>query len=218
MAHAALAAVIRFARTTMVDFGFGVAAGITIKIYALITPTAVLSAYLTYAQDKDRKWHMRVAIKTGVAIYLIGQLLLIFGHSLFSLFGFTLDAFRIGVGILLFLNAVDLMNDDGAAPPVREDADISVVPLAIPLGMGPATIGALMVMGAASASVGETLMISSCLFVASLCTTGLLCISDTVRRMLHRTGILVMSRLTALLIAAIAAQVIFTGIKAFVAR
>ena len=40
-------------------------------------------------------------------------------------------------------------------------------------------------------------------------------LADGVARALHRTGIAVLSKLTGLLLAAIAAQVIFTGIRAF---
>lgn len=189
--------------------------GLTIKIYALLTPTAVLSAFIAYASDLPIAERRRIAIKTGIAIYVIGQLLLVFGHSLFSLFGFTLDAFRIGVGLLLFLSAISLMNDDGSPPKVGEGADISVVPLAIPLGMGPATIGVLMVMGASASSFRDSLIISFCLLLASLGMTAILLAAGPVKRILRRTGLLVMAKLTALLVSAIAAQVIFTGIKGF---
>ena len=53
-----------------------------------------------------------VAAKTSAAIFLIGVTLFLFGPHLFSLFGFTLDAFRIGAGVLLFLTAVSLMGDN----------------------------------------------------------------------------------------------------------
>lgn len=189
--------------------------GLTIKIYALLTPTAVLSAFIAYAYDLEKSERRRIAVKTGAAIYIIGQLLLVFGHSLFSLFGFTLDAFRIGVGLLLFLSAVELMNDDGKPPQVGDDTDLSIVPLAIPLGMGPATIGTLMVMGASAGSVRETVIISIALLLAASGITGALMCAGQVRRILRRTGLLVMAKLTALLVSAIAAQVVFTGIKGF---
>lgn len=199
----------------MTEIEIALMTGMTIKLSALTTPTAVLSAFIAYARDMNPAARRRIAIKTGLAIFIIGEFLLVFGHSLFSLFGFTLDAFQIGVGLLLFLSAVDLMNDDGSAPPVRKDADISIVPLAIPLGMGPATIGTIMVMGASATSVRETAMVSVCLFFAALGITVLLCLAGQVQRVLRRTGLLVMAKLTALLVSAIAAQVIFTGIKGF---
>lgn len=146
----------------------------------------VYAEYMTLMQKSS------VEVKTGLAIYVIGQLLLIFGHSLFSLFGFTIDTFRIGVWLLLFLNAVDIMNGNSNAPPVSQNRDISVVQQAIPLGMEPATIGAVMILGAASASLKETIFISACLLFVSACTSTLLWIADRVRRILRETGIEVM--------------------------
>ena len=87
--------------------------GTSIKIYALMTPPAVLSAFISGTKGFDKKQKSMVAAKTSAAIFLIGVTLFLFGPHLFSLFGFTLDAFRIGAGVLLFLTAVSLMNDDG---------------------------------------------------------------------------------------------------------
>lgn len=191
------------------------AMGIAIKLYALLTPTAILSAFITYTHSESRLTQYKIAVKTGLAIYITGQLLLLFGARIFAVFGFTLDAFRIGVGLLLFLEAIDLMRGDGTVPRPKSNTDISVVPLAIPLGMGPSTIGAVMVMGAGVKSVTEMIVDSGCLFLASLGVTVLLCLADPAQRILRRTGMLIMAKLTALLISAIAAQVIFTGIRSF---
>lgn len=189
--------------------------GMVIKILALLTPSAILSAFITFTRGETGYKRMAVALQTGAAIYIIGQLLLIFGPAIFSIFGFTLDAFRIGVGILLFLEAIDIMNDDVNTPRPRANANISVVPLAIPLGMGPATIGAIMVMGAQADGMGDILTISLCIFMAALIVALTLCLAEQIQRIMGKTGILVMAKLTGLLIAAMAAQVIFTGIRAF---
>ena len=127
----------------------------------------------------------------------------------------ALDAFRIGAGVLLFLTAVSLMNDDGKDALSGKEGDISVVPLAIPLGMGPASIGAVMVMGASATEMQQVLVGVFSLLAASFGMFILLCMADGVVRALHHTGIAVLSKLTGLLLAAIAAQVIFTGIRAF---
>ena len=131
--------------------------GTSIKIYALMTPPAVLSAFISGTKGFDKRQKSTVAAKTSAAIFLIGVTLFLFGPHLFSLFGFTLDAFRIGAGVLLFLTAVSLMNDDGKDALSGKEGDISVVPLAIPLGMGPASIGAVMVMGASATEMHQVL-------------------------------------------------------------
>lgn len=189
--------------------------GSSIKLYALMTPPAVLSAFISGTKDYTSEQKAAVAAKTSTAIFTIGVVLYLFGSHLFDLFGFTLDAFRIGAGVLLFLTAVSLMSDNGSQTHAKTEGDISVVPLAIPLGMGPASIGAVMVMGASTNSLSEMLIGVFALLLASLGMFLLLRLADKVARALRRTGIAVLSKLTGLLLAAIAAQVIFTGIRAF---
>lgn len=189
--------------------------GTSIKLYALMTPPAVLSAFLGHTRDYDARKKHKTAFKTSLAIFVIGVVLYLCGSSLFELFGFTLDAFRIGSGVLLMLTAISLMRDDGETEHVHTEGDISVVPLAIPLGMGPASIGAVMVMGASARSSHELTLGVFSLLLAAAGMYLLLRMADLVGRLLHATGIAVLAKLTGLLLAAIAAQVVFTGVKGF---
>ncbi len=199
----------------MEGMAVGMIIGQSIKLYALMTPTAVLSAFINGTQQYDMARKKRVACKTSVSIFLIGSCMFLLGEYISSLFGFTLDAFRIGVGVLLFLSAVTLMNDDGSPEHHSHDGDISVVPLAIPLCMGPSTIGTLMVIGASTTTVTEKLAGEICLLLASAGMFFLLLLANNVVKILGRTGLIVMAKLTALLLAAMAAQVVFTGIAGF---
>ncbi len=113
------------------------------------------------------------------------------------------------------LTAIALMRDDGQSEQTHVEGDISIVPLAIPLGMGPASIGAVMVMGAQATTTEKTLIGVFSLFLAAFAMFALLRIADMAGRMLGVTGIAVLAKLTGLILAAIAAQVIFTGIRGF---
>ncbi|MBD5607311.1 MAG: MarC family protein [Desulfovibrio sp.] len=200
---------------TLESIDFYLVLGLAIKLYALLTPPAVLSAFIHYSRGASAREKFAVSIKTSLAIFILGEMLLLFGSTIFGIFGFTLDAFRIGVGLLLFLSAIRLMNEDDELRPARPDSDISVVPLAIPLGMGPSAIGTVIVLGASASGNVDLWIDSLCIFIASVGMALLLSLADPVERLIGKTGIAVMSKLTALLISAIAAQVIFTGIKAF---
>lgn len=189
---------------------------VSLQLFALMTPPAVLSAFISGTAGLTAREKRRVACKTSLAAFLIGLVLYLFGARIFSLFGFTLDAFRIGAGVLLFLSAVSLMRDDSAAGKHRtEDEDISIVPLAIPLCMGPASIGMVMVMGASSKTLEETACGALSLFLAAFGIFSLLWVADSAGKLLRHTGLAVMAKLTGLLLAAIAAQQIFTGIHSF---
>ena len=187
-----------------------------IKLFALLTPPAALSAYLGGTKHYGQKRKRRTAIRTGAAIFIIGVVLYFFGDSLFSIFGFTLDAFRIGAGALLFLTAVSLMGEPREQHTQDSpDEDISIVPLAIPICMGPASIGTLMVLGASAADLSQRLIGAGALLVASILISVMLLMADHLQRILGRTGLAALSKLTGLLLAAIAAQVVFTGIRNF---
>lgn len=189
--------------------------GDSIKLYALMTPPAVLSAFITHTKEETEARKRAIALKTSSAIFLLGITLYLWGASLFELFGFTLDAFRIGSGVLLMLNAISLMGENEQDKHLKMEGDISVVPLAIPLGMGPASIGAVMVMGASADTPEKTICGGVSLFIAALGIYALLRMANIVGHALHATGLAIIAKLTGLILAAIAAQVIFTGIAGF---
>ncbi|MCX8641315.1 MULTISPECIES: MarC family protein [unclassified Gilliamella] len=187
----------------------------TIKLFALMTPPAVLSAFLSGTKQYDEQLRRKTALKTSCAVFIIGIVLFFFGNTMFSVFGFTLDAFRIGSGALLFITAVSLMNDSPEKNKISSDEDISVVPLAIPLCMGPASIGTIIVLGSSSLGVVQNLIGAISLFIASSGIYAMLLCAKTIAKVLKNTGISILSKLTGLLISAIAAQVVFTGVAAF---
>ena len=188
----------------------------TTKLFALMTPPAVLSAFLSGTKQYDEPQRRKTALKTSCAVFIIGIVLFFFGNAMFSVFGFTLDAFRIGSGALLFITAVALMNDSPEKNKIHsDDDDISVVPLAIPLCMGPASIGTIIVMGTSSVGIMQNLIGALSLLIASSGIYAMLLCAKSIAKVLKNTGIAILSKLTGLLISAIAAQVVFTGVAAF---
>lgn len=187
----------------------------SIKLYALMTPPAVLSAFLSHTKNYSAARKRKVSLHASAAIFILGLTLYVWGARMFELFGFTLDAFRIGSGVLLFLNALSLMKDEEEDSGPLPDGDISVVPLAVPLGMGPASIGAVTVLGAQATSPLEIWAGILALLIATLGMYLLLRMADLVSAVLRASGIAVLAKLTGLLLAALAAQVIFTGVSGF---
>ena len=187
----------------------------TIQLWALMTPPAALSAFISSTGDLTRSDRHHIATKTAFSIFMLGIVLYLVGPQIFSIFGFTIDAFRIGSGVLLFLTAVKLMNDDGSSHGRQFEGDISVVPLAIPLSLGPASIGTIIVMGASATNIPSKFLGGVSILLASFFMYILLYMGDLFGKVIGRTGLVVMSKLTGLLLSAIAAQVIFTGISAF---
>ena len=188
------------------------------KFFFLLTPFFVLSMFLSVTTDFSTGQRKKLALKVTTAALIACLVILLFGRWIFYIFGITLNAFRIGGGVLLFLSAIQLVN--GAAEKVRSkkslpDNDIAVVPLAIPVTVGPATTGALMIMGADATSVSILLLYSGGLLLAHFALLFILLGSNFVERIVKSQGIVILSKLTGLILAALAAEMIFTGAKGF---
>ena len=191
--------------TLFVSFG--------LKFFFLFTPFFALSMFLAMTADKSQSERRALACRVAMATIIISQALLFFGNAIFSVFGITVDAFRIGAGALLFLTAIALMNPKVIAAESGED--ISVVPLAMPVIVGPASCGALMVSGADLHTLAERIVASMAL-VAALGTIWIILMLGTwIERRLGRRGISILMRLTALILAALSAQMIMTGVVSF---
>jgi len=186
-----------------------------IRFFFLLTPFFALSVFLSMTNGVTEAKRKKAALQVTLAVSIICLILFLFGNYIFALFGITVDAFRIGAGALLFLTAISLSQGKGHDISGDANTDIIVVPLSIPIIAGPATIGTILVMSAETTQYADKLLSFSALLAAIICVGIILFLASLLERVLHKRGIIVLSKLTGLIIAAIAAQMIFTGIRSF---
>ncbi len=188
-----------------------------LKIFFIFTPFFVLSVFLTVTKDANVSEKKSLAVRVAISILIISLVLLFFGKHIFSLFGITLDAFRIGAGALLFLSGVDLVkgSKDGTKANDKCLNELAVVPLAIPVTVGPGGIGMLLVIGATFKDTSSLIFASLGLICAVIAIGAMLYSSAFIEKVLGKQGLTILSKITGIFLAAIAAQVIFTGIKNF---
>ena len=188
-----------------------------LKMFFMMTPFFVLSVFLTVTNEATSVERKALAIKVTFSVIVMSLVLLFFGQHIFDIIGITLDAFRIGAGALLFLSAVDLIkgNKDSGKVGDKDISQLAVVPLAIPVTIGPGTIGILLVMGATFENTSSMIMGSLALVCAVLVVGMMLYSSNIIEKIIGKQGLLVISKITGLFLAALSAQIIFTGIKNF---
>ena len=68
------------------DYSIGDFFSSVIKLFALLTPPAALSAFLSGTQTYGGRRKRRTALRTGTAVFIVGTVLYFFGESLFSVF------------------------------------------------------------------------------------------------------------------------------------
>ena len=197
-----------------------------LKLFFLLTPFFVLSMFLSITAGWENREKIKLAVKVGWASLVIAFAVLFCGKVIFDVFGITVDAFRIGGGVILFLSALGLVNGNvqdkqqnrstqEQQKRTDEISSVAVVPLAIPVTVGPATIATLMVMSTELSTPVGYLSFAASLIMAVASLTAMLWASSWISRKIGISGVVILSKLTGLILAAMASQMIFIGASSF---
>ncbi len=197
-----------------------------LKLFFLLTPFFVLSMFLSMTAGWEKKAKTLLALKIGWASLVIAFAVLFCGKLIFGVFSITVDAFRIGGGVILFLSALGLVNGnvqdkqhnkktEEQRSSSAEISNIAVVPLAIPVTVGPATIATLMVMSTELSTPAGYISFSISLVMAVAALTSMLFASSWISEKIGTSGVVVLCKITGLILAAMASQMIFIGASSF---
>jgi multiple antibiotic resistance protein len=186
-----------------------------LRLFFLFTPFFVLSTFLalTSGETQDVRRRLAVSIASNAAFVCI--LIFLFGTWIMRAFGITVAAFRAGSGVLLMLSAVSLVH--GSNQKKQEYAEnlneLALVPLAVPVTAGPATLGAMMVAGMDTESMVLKAISVLAILAASAAVGLMLFFSDRIENLFGRPRIAILSKITGLILSAIAAQMLVTGVR-----
>jgi multiple antibiotic resistance protein len=191
------------------------------SVLFIVDPFAVVPSFLAMTA-RDTPATRRVLARRGAwttAVTL--TLFALAGSLIFTVFGITIGAFKIAGGVLMGLNALDMVQarrSQQKETPAEtkegiEKEDIGILPLGIPMLAGPGAISTVMVLAVGS----KTAITTTALYVAIALTAYVsyltLAAASLVERRLGQTGMRILTRLMGLVLCAIAAQFIIDGIK-----
>ena len=185
-----------------------------IALFIIVDPFGNIPIFVGLTEgipDAQKKKVYDTAVLVGTALLLVFAFA---GQGILSLFGLSIYSFEIAGGILLLIISIRIlisgsMHDEKAESP----ESLGAVPIAIPLLVGPGAITTTIV---DFNEYGVVVAILAVLIVLSL-TWVILRFITNIYKFLGKTGSLVIARVMALLIAAIAVQYILNGITHFVA-
>jgi multiple antibiotic resistance protein len=191
------------------------------SVLFIVDPFAVIPSFLAMTA-RDTPQQRRVLARRGAWTCAITLTAFALGGSMiFKIFGITIGAFKIAGGVLIGLNALDMVQARRSQQ--RETAvekaegiekeDIGIMPLGVPMLAGPGAISTVMVLALGAKSVAATTAVYVSILLTSLITFLVLAAASLVERRLGQTGMRILTRLMGLVLCAIAIQFIIDGIK-----
>lgn len=191
-------------------------------LFAILNPIGAIPVFLDLTADQETAERRRTALVTSVAVGIILVASAWVGDSILKFFGISIDAFRVGGGILILLMAVDMMH----ARPSRakrtneehqeaQDKDsVAIVPLAIPLLAGPGAISTVILDAHNLGGVTERVILTVIIVGVAASVWLALYLATPISKWLGKTGNNILVRLMGLILMAIAVEFIITGVKA----
>jgi multiple antibiotic resistance protein len=191
-------------------------------LYALTNPVGVIPIFLELTnRTQNVKAHRIIILASiAVAVFLSGAVLL--GKEILTFFNVGLDDFRIAGGLLALFIAFEMFQAhyggfmqsvDEKAAVATDIHGVAITPLAFPLLVGPAEMSIMITLS----NDHPGWMDKGMLVAASVVTTFLmgltLWMATPINRFMGNTGINVITRVIALIVASIGINFIITGLK-----
>ncbi|MEN8128026.1 MAG: MarC family protein [Planctomycetota bacterium] len=186
-----------------------------VKMFFLLAPFFGTSIFLKMSEAMTPQARRRAAIGASCSTLAAITICFFFGKLLFNMLGITLAAFQIGAGTTLFLTSVMLVLGISRQPVSSQGDDFAVVPLSLPIIVGPGTIGTLMVWGTEVSGFREQMTMFAAILCGGLTMAVFLLLAEQIKKLLGQKTMTVLTKLTALILTALAAQIVFTGIHNF---
>lgn len=196
----------------------------TIKfIVAMVTmmnPLGSLSIFLQLTKQFSTQQQRKTALRCGLSMTIIMVASIWVGSQLLDLLGITIDSFRFAGGIILLLTGLSMLQskespinhtpeDDVAA---EERHSIAVVPLALPIIIGPGAISTLIIASDDYPSVPFKLWLSAlCAFLA-FAMFLILYFGSQIGEFIGESVIKVITRIMGMVIMAIAVGMLAHGL------
>ena len=182
----------------------------SVQLFAIINPFSALPTFLAFTDSLDKKNRMKVVNTTTLVVLALVFAFALFGQLILNALQVTVQSFELGGGILLMIIAVDMLG--GAVRTKSVDMkQAAIVPLATPLLVGPGTMTTLIVLAGTEHVIN--ILIGG--FVAVAVIFLVLKYSNRISTIIGKNGVVATSRLMAIILAAIAANMIHGALLAW---
>ena len=188
-----------------------------VPLFVLMDFIGTMPVFISLTRAMPVRVRRRTAIEASAVAGLIVFGFAVIGHSLLDYFSLSIEAVRVGGGLLLLYIAFGMILSSPYDPgknPEGGSAGIVVSPLAIPLLAGPGSMTFAM-LAWLDLPGWEKLYLVAALILAVIAGAALLLASSVINRLLGYEFTRGLEKITAVIVSFIALEMIMSGIKTY---
>lgn len=186
-----------------------------ITLLLVMDPWGNIPIFISVLKNIGQRRRKRIILREMCIALLILVAFLFWGDKLLQLLQISMPAISISGGLILFLISIKMIfpSENENTPVTKQMGEPFLVPLAIPLVAGPATM--TMVMLLESQAPEKTWLWLLALLIAWFFCTIILLSGDFLQKILGQRGIIAMERLMGMILTTMSVQMFIGGIRAF---
>ena len=179
-----------------------------VQLFVAVDAVGTLPLFLSLTEGIDPAKRRRIVAQSVLTALIVGIGFLFLGDSVLVFLGITVNDFLVAGGILLLVISIsDTLSGEKRRRRVDQDS-LGAVPIGVPLIVGPAVLTTSLLMLRQYGTLATVLSLVSNILIGGLVFLG----SGLIIRALGKPGTRTVSKLAALLLAAIAVHMIRRGL------
>jgi multiple antibiotic resistance protein len=193
-------------------------AEVFITLFVIMDPPGSVPIFLGLTSAMTGRQRNRAARQAIIVAFGVIVGFALFGQQLLSYMHISLPALQASGGLLLLLVAMELLTGkmEEPQPSGNKGVNVALVPLGTPLLAGPGAIVATMVFVQRADHPAQWVSIALGVVAIHLCLYLSMRFANVIHRVLRDSGVILVTRIAGLLLAAIAVQLVADAIRTFV--
>lgn len=190
---------------------FGLQAFVTLLV--ILDPPGAAPLFMTLVGNKSRREQVRMAWLAALTSLLIISIFALFGQAIVDYLEISIPALQGAGGLLLLLISLDLLKGHDESGAKNGEKNVALVPLGTPLLAGPGAIVTIMLFASRVESTDMALGLTGAVLGAHVVIGLTLMFATRIVSIIKETGVALLAKVAGLLTAAIAFEMVMTGIK-----
>lgn len=187
-----------------------------VTLFVIMDPLGSIPLFLGLTGGRTPRTRKRLAGQAVLVSLFVITLFALVGQQILGYLKIDVPALQGAGGLLLLIVALELLTGNDDDPTEVKDVNVALVPLGTPLLAGPGAIVATIVFVKQAHDLAAYLAIAAGILAIHLSVYLALRFSVNITKVLREAGILLLTRISGLLLSAIAVQLIADSVLGYV--
>ncbi|GAB2590386.1 MarC family protein [Streptomyces capparidis] len=188
-----------------------------LTLFVIMDPPGIIPIFLALTSGRPSRTQRRMALQAVLVAFGVITVFGIAGRQILDYLHVSVPALRVAGGLLLLLIALDLLTGKADEPTQsKKDVNVALVPLGMPLLAGPGAIVTVILAVRNADGVGGQVSVWAAIGAIHVVLWLVMRYSLGIIRVIKDGGVVLVTRLSGMLLSAIAVQQVVNGIFEFI--